>query len=59
VASSTSATAEKDGTVQLDADIVALTKKDDTITSCTIDSVQAKIAFNAQGQITTDLTAAV
>ena len=59
VKSSTGATADKDGTAQLDCDIVALTKKDGVITSCNIDSVQAKIAFNAAGQITTDLSAAV
>ena len=59
IKSSANATAEKDGTAQLDCDIVALTKKDGIITSCYIDSVQAKIAFNAAGEITTDLSAAV
>ena len=59
VSSSVSATAEKAGTVQLDADITALTKNGDTITSCYIDSLQAKVAFDATGAITTDLTAAV
>ena len=59
VSSSTSATAEKAGTVQLDADITALTKNGDTITSCYIDSLQAKVSFDATGAITTDLTAAV
>ena len=59
VKNSTNATADKDGVVQLDADIVALTRKDGVITSCYIDAVQAKISFNAAGQITTDLTAAV
>ena len=59
VGSSVSATAEKAGTIQLDADITALTKAGDTITSCYIDSLQAKIAFDASGKITTDLSAAV
>ena len=59
VGSSVSATAEKAGTIQLDADITALTKAGDTITSCYIDSLQAKIALDATGKITTDLSAAV
>lgn len=59
VKSSTNATAEQDGVAQLDCDIVALSKKNNVITSCFIDSVQAKIAFNASGEITTDLSAAV
>ena len=56
---STSATEEQAGSAQLDSDIVVLTRKDGVITSCYIDSVQAKIAFGADGVITTDLTAAV
>ena len=59
VGSSVSATAEKAGTIQLDADITALTKAGDTITSCYIDSLQAKIALDATGKITTDLSATV
>ena len=59
VKSSTGATAEKAGTVQLDSDMVALTRKDGKITSCYIDSIQAKVAFDAAGQITTDLSAPV
>lgn len=59
VGSSTSATAEKAGTAQLDCDAVALTRKDGEITSCAIDSVQAKVAFDNKGIISTDLTAAV
>ena len=57
--SSTSATAEKDGTAQLDCDVVALTVKDGVITSCVIDSVQAKVSFNASGAITSDVSAPV
>ena len=59
VGSCVDATAEKAGTVQLDSDIVALTVKGDTITSCYIDSLQAKIAVDASGKITTDLSAPV
>lgn len=59
VKKSASATADKAGNIQLDADITALTKADGKITSCYIDSVQAKIAFDATGTITTDLTAKV
>ena len=57
--SSASATAEKAGNAQLDADIAVLTTEDGKITSCYIDSVQAKIAFDATGAITTDLSAGV
>ncbi|MBR5519465.1 MAG: hypothetical protein IKU55_01985 [Clostridia bacterium] len=59
VSGSTSATAEKAGTAQLDADITALTKADGKITSCYIDSLQAKVSFDTTGAITTDLSAAV
>ena len=59
ISSSTPATAEAAGNAQLDADIVALTRKNGVISSCYIDSLQAKIAFDATGAITTDLTAPV
>lgn len=55
LSSSTSATAENVGCVQLDADITAVTVKDGVITSCVIDSVQAKVNFDTTGTITTDL----
>ena len=57
--SSTSADAENEGNAQLDTTIAVLTRKDGVITSCYIDAVQAKIAFDATGTITTDLTAPV
>ena len=57
--SSASATAEKAGTAQLDVDVTAVTVKDEKITSCYIDSLQAKVSFDAAGTITTDLTAPV
>ena len=56
IKSSVNATADKAGTVQLDSDIVALTKRGDVVTSCYIDAVQAKVSFDATGKITTDLT---
>lgn len=59
VGSSVSATAEKAGTAQLDANIAVVTVKDGVISSCIIDAVQAKISFDTAGAITTDLTAAV
>ena len=59
IGSSTAATAEKDGTIQLDTGIAVVTSKDGVITSCIIDAVQAKISFNAAGSITTDLSKAI
>ena len=59
VSGSAAATAEKDGTAQLDADITVLTMNGETITGCLIDSLQAKVSFNAAGEITADLTAPV
>ncbi len=56
--SSTSATADKPGNAQLDSDFAALTEKDGVITSCYIDSLQAKVAFDTAGTITTDLSSA-
>ncbi len=56
---STAATAEQNGNAQLDADIAVVTLKDGKITSCLLDSVQAKIAFDATGTITSDLTAPI
>ena len=58
-ASSVSATAEKAGTAQLDCDVAVLTVRDDVITSCVLDSVQAKVSFDTAGKITTDLSAAM
>ncbi|MBQ9951259.1 MAG: hypothetical protein IJO98_03880 [Clostridia bacterium] len=59
IASSANAEAEKAGTAQLDADVTVLTLSGETITSCYIDSLQAKVSFDASGAITTDLTAPV
>lgn len=57
--SSTSADAENAGLAQLDTDIAVLTLHEGVITSCYIDSVQAKINFSAEGEITSDLSAPV
>ena len=59
LSSSTNATAEAAGCVQLDGDIAAVTVKDGIITSCIIDSVQAKVNFDTTGTITSDLTAQI
>ena len=56
---STAATAEKDGTAQLDATVTALTMNGDVITSCAIDAVQAKVSFDTTGTITSDIGGAV
>ncbi|MEE1036564.1 MAG: hypothetical protein U0L15_05560 [Oscillospiraceae bacterium] len=58
IGSSASASAEEAGNAQLDVDVTALTMNGDTITSCVIDAVQAKVAFDASGAVTSDLTVA-
>jgi len=57
--SSKAADAENAGNAQLDATVTVLTVSGETITSCAIDSVQAKVAFDASGAITSDLSAPV
>ncbi len=59
IAKSQNASPEQEGTAQLDCDVTALTQKDGVITSCVIDSVQAKVNFDQTGTISTDLTAPV
>ncbi len=54
-----SLSASKDGTAQLDVDVAALTMAGDVISACYIDSLQAKVSFDGNGKITTDLTAPV
>ena len=54
---SKSADAENAGAAQLNADVTALTLSGKIITSCTIDSVQAKVNFDANGTVTTDVSA--
>ena len=48
-ASGTDATAEADGTTQVDANVAVFTMNGDTITSCIIDAVQAKASFDTKG----------
>ncbi len=50
---------EKDGTTQLEVTATALTMDDGVITSCVIDSVQAKVSFDASGAVKSDLSAPV
>ena len=59
IGDSKAADAENAGNAQLNVDATAVTMNGDVITSCVIDSVQAKVAFDATGAITSDITAAV
>ena len=53
----TDAAADANGLIQLDCDAVALTMKDGVITSCALDSLQAKVNVDATG-VVKDLNAA-
>ena len=53
-----SAGEEAGGAAELTVDVAAVTMDGDMITSCTIDSLQAQVAFDGTGAITTDLTVA-
>ncbi len=55
--SSKPATAEKDGTAQLDVDVAVITMNGDVITSCLLDALQAKVSFSTEGKIVGDVTA--
>ena len=59
ISDSASATAEAEGLAQLYTTATALTMNGQTITSCCIDAVQAKVNFDVTGTVTTDLTAPV
>ena len=59
ISDSTAATAEAEGLAQLYTTASAVTFNGETITSCAIDAVQAKVNFDATGAVTTDLTAPV
>ena len=59
VSSSKNPEGDKAGTAQLDADVTAVTMNGGVITSCYIDSVQAKVNFDSTGTITTDLSAPI
>ena len=59
LADSKSADAEKAGNAQLNVDAAVLNMNGETITACVLDSVQAKVSFDATGVITSDITAPV
>ena len=60
IGSSKPASAEKDGTAQVDSTICALVVDDEgKIVSCLFDVAQTKVAFNAAGEITADMTAVI
>lgn len=55
-ASPSNATAEKDGTAGFDSTLIGVTvDKDGKIVDVEIDTVQAKIGFNAKGEITSEI----
>ena len=58
-ADNASATADKAGTASAYATVAAVTMHYDEITSCVIDAVQANVAFDTAGKITTDFSAPV
>ncbi len=53
---STSAAGEETGRGRLSCDVAALTLSGETITSCTIDSVQADVTFDAAGVLSGELS---
>ncbi len=53
---SSGATGEAPGRARLGCDAAALTLQGETITACTIDSVQADVSFDAMGTITGELS---
>lgn len=59
ISDSTDVADGQDGTAQLNVDVAVLTVSGDTITSCYIDSVQAKVTFDVTDAITSDLTASI
>ena len=50
-ASGSDATADAEGTTQVDANVAVFTMKDTKITSCIIDAIQAKAAFDTKGVV--------
>ena len=56
-ADSAAAAAESAGNAQLNVDVAAITMDGETITSCYIDSLQANVAFDAAGAVTSDTAA--
>ena len=58
-AKSAAASADANGTAQLDCTVTAVTEKNGVITGCYIDAVQAKVSFTAAGIIEGDVSAPV
>lgn len=56
ISSTTPPSDDTDGNAQLDVTLTALTLAGDVITSCYLDGVQAKVAFDSKGTITSDLS---
>lgn len=56
---SASATEGEAGRARLSCDCAAVTLRQETVTSCTVDSVQADVTFDAMGTITGELMSAV
>lgn len=60
IASSKDATADADGTAQVDSSIVSVVvDKDGVIQACAIDCAQTKVKYSAAGVITSDPTAEI
>lgn len=57
--STTPAAEEASGNAQLDSDVTALTLRDGVITSCVIDSLQAKVPFTVKGELEADTSVPV
>jgi len=55
LSSSKAASADKNGNAQADITVAVVTVKGDVLTSCYIDAVQPKVAFDAKGKITSAL----
>ena len=53
----TASVTTSEGKVQLDLEAAALTLAGETVTSCTIDALQAPVSYDGDGTITSDLTA--
>lgn len=58
-AGSTAATEEAEGNAQVDANIAIMTMNGEVITSCIIDAVQSKAAFDTTGAIAGEVSATV
>jgi len=56
---SKNASADGDGVAQAYATVAVVTLKDNTVSSCYIDAVQANVNFNTKGEITGDVNAAI